>query len=280
LPPPCSLQPSLATLPPLALLSGSLKRMGSGEKSKEKQMEEKLLDILAGSNEDSDGGEDLSKIQINAEYARRFEHNKRLEERRKQGLVPASDDDESESESESSEEEDEEATIASRLVDRRVFEVIRRIRSGDPRILDKDAELYSEDEDEEGGEEAEDAEKEEESKQEKKKTKKEKPMYLKDVNARHLLEEGPEFAAQSSRSSSKFERIAYDEQQKKGLEAFLEAQKEVLGDGDDDDDLFQVKPKARAGADDEAEEDEEEKPATACSELLARSSLVCERWFV
>ena len=53
--------------------------MGSGEKSKEKQMEEKLLDILAGSDEDSDGGEDLSKIQINAEHARRFEHNKRRE---------------------------------------------------------------------------------------------------------------------------------------------------------------------------------------------------------
>ncbi|CAD6338947.1 unnamed protein product [Miscanthus lutarioriparius] len=224
-----SLQPSLATLPPLALLSGSLKRMGSGEKSKEKQMEEKLLDILAGSDEDSDGGEDLSKIQINAEYARRFEHNKRrevlqrLEELRKQGLVPASDDGELESEAESSEEEeeeDEEAAIASRLVDRRVFEVIHLIRSGDPRILDKDA---------------------------------------KDVNARHLLEEGPEFAAQASRSSSKFERIVYDEQQKKGLEAFLEAQKEVLGDDDGNDDLFKVKPKARAGADDEAVEDEEEK---------------------
>ncbi|EER90367.1 hypothetical protein BDA96_10G336700 [Sorghum bicolor] len=238
--------------------------MGKGKKSKEKEMEKKPVDILAGSDEDSDGGEDLSKVQINEEYARRFEHNKRrealqrLEERRKQGLVPASDDGESDSESESTEEEDEEAAIASRLVDRRVFEVIRRIRSGDPRILDKDAKVYSESEEEEGGEEGEDAEKEEESKQGKKKTKKEKPLYLKDVNARHLLEEGPEFAAQASRSSSKFERIAYDEQQKKGLEAFLEAQKEVLGD-DDDDNLFQVKPKVRAGADDEVEEDEEEK---------------------
>lgn len=234
-----------------------------GRRKKSKEMEKKPLDILSGSDEDFDSGENLSKIQINEEYARRFEHNKRrealqrLEERRKQGLVPASDDDESESES-SSEEEDEAAAIASRLVDRRMFEVIRRIRSGDPRILDKDAKVYSSEE--EGGEEGEDAKKQEESKQEKEKTKKEKPLYLKDVNARHLLEEGPEFAAQPSRSSSKFERIAYDEQQKKGLEAFLEAQKEALGDGGDDDgDLFQVKEKARAGADDEAEEDEEEK---------------------
>ena len=57
-------------------------------------MEKKPVDILAGSDEDSDGGEDLSKVQINEEYARRFEHNKRrealqrLEERRKQASSP------------------------------------------------------------------------------------------------------------------------------------------------------------------------------------------------
>ncbi|KAG2618476.1 hypothetical protein PVAP13_3NG079609 [Panicum virgatum] len=216
--------------------------------------EKKSLDILAGSDEDSDsGGEDLSKIQINEEYARRFEHNKRrealqrYEELKKKGIVSASDD-ESEENEESSEEEDEDA-IASRRVDRRVFEVIRRIRSGDPRILDKDAKVYSE---EEEGEE----EKKEEPKQ-KKKAKKEKPLYLKDVNARHLLEEGPEFTSQTSRSS-RYDRIAYNEQQKKGLQAFLEAEKEVLGDDDDDDDLFHEKPKAGAGADDEEDEEENE----------------------
>ncbi|RLN28209.1 hypothetical protein C2845_PM05G33840 [Panicum miliaceum] len=224
--------------------------MGKGREGKEK----KSLDILAGTDDDSDsGGEDLSKIQINEEYARRLEHNKRrealqrYEELKKKGLVAASDDDDDDDKEGSSDEEDEDA-IASRRVDRRVFEVIRRIRSGDPRILDKDAKVYSSEE--EGGEE-----KKEESKQ-KKKAKKEKPLYLKDVNARHLLEEGPEFTAQTSRSS-RYDRIAYDEQQKKGLEAFLEAEKEVLGD--DDDDLFHEKPKAGAGADDE--EDKEEKEA-------------------
>jgi len=225
--------------------------MGKGGKEKEK----KSLDILAGSDEDSDsGGEDLSKIQINEEYARRFEHNKRrealqrYEELKKKGLAPASDDESNDNEESSEEEEDEDA-IASRRVDRRVFEVIRRIRSGDPRILDKDAKVYSE---EEEGEE----EKKEEPKQ-KKKAKKEKPLYLKDVNARHLLEEGPEFTAQTSRSS-RYDRIAYNEQQKKGLQAFLEAEKEVLGDDDDDDDLFHEKPKAGAGADDEEDVEENE----------------------
>ncbi|WVZ87948.1 hypothetical protein U9M48_034521 [Paspalum notatum var. saurae] len=220
----------------------------------------KPRDILAGSDgEGSDGGEDLSKIRINEEYARRFEHNKRreamqrLEERRKRGLLSASDDDDDEEEEEDSSEEDDERAVASRSVDRRVFEVIRRIRSGDPRILDKDAKVYSDEEEEEEDEEEAAA-----AEEEKPKAKKEKPLYLKDVNARHLLEEGPEFAAQTSRSSgsSKYDRIAYDEQQKKGLEAFHEAQKEVLGGSDDDDEIFHAKPTVKSAA---AEDDEEEK---------------------
>ncbi|TVU19921.1 hypothetical protein EJB05_36103, partial [Eragrostis curvula] len=223
-------------------------------KAKEKETDKKALDILAGSDDEPDAGaEDLSKIQINEEYARRFEHNKRRElmqrheERKKRGLVADSDDEEEESE-EDEDEEDEDA-IASRRVDRRVFEVIRRIRSGDPSILDKDAKVYSSSsssEDEDG--------EEEEPKQGK--AKKEKPLYLKDVNARHLLEEGPEFGEQSTRSS-KYDRIAYDEHQKKGLQAFLEAQNEVSVD-EEEEDFFREKPKDTAG-DEEEEEDEEEK---------------------
>jgi protein KRI1 len=226
----------------------ALLKMGKGKKEK------KPLDILAGSDDDFDGsGEDLSKIQINEEYARRFEHNKRrealqkYEELKKKGLAPPSDEDTDYGEVSSEEDDD---AIASRTVDRRLFKVIRRIRSGDPAILDKDAKVYSS---EDEGEE----EKEGESKK-KKKAKKEKPLYLKDVNARHLIEEGPEFTAQTSRSS-RYDRIAYDEEQKKGLEAFLEAQKEVLGDDDDDDDLFHEKPKVGAAAGEDEDEDEEEK---------------------
>ncbi|KAG8039336.1 hypothetical protein GUJ93_ZPchr0039g14207 [Zizania palustris] len=220
--------------------------------------EEKKKDILAGSDDDSDsdgGGEDLSKIQINEEYARRFEHNKRrealqrLEERKRQGLVP---DDEDEDDDESSSDDEEAAAIASRRVDRRVFEVIRRIRSGDAAILDQQAKMYSSSSEGEA-----DEEQPKEGKREKKK--KERPMYLKDVNARHLLEEGPEFAAQTNRSS-KYEKIAYDEHQRKGLEAFLEAEKVALGTGDyEDDDLFHAKPKD--GDDGDKEDDEEEKQA-------------------
>ncbi|OEL30076.1 hypothetical protein BAE44_0008906 [Dichanthelium oligosanthes] len=257
---------------PCSAVDASLKMgKGKGKGKGKKEKEKKPLDILAGSDEDSDGGgEDLSKIQINEEYVRRFEHNKRrealqrFEELKKKGVVLPSFEDDEYVDSEESEEEDEDA-ITARRVDRRVFEVIHRIRSGDPRILDKDAKVYSSEE--EGGED-EEKEKEEESKQ-KKKAKKEKPLYLKDVNARHLLEEGPEFTAQTSRSS-RYDRIAYDEQQKKGLEAFLEAQKEVLGDDDDDDDLFHEKPKARAGTDDEEEDEEEKQTKELAGEVFGK----------
>uniref|UniRef100_A0A0E0L440 Kri1-like C-terminal domain-containing protein n=1 Tax=Oryza punctata TaxID=4537 RepID=A0A0E0L440_ORYPU len=237
-------------------------------KQRREEEEKKKKDILAGSDDESDGGgggkEDLSKIQINEEYARRFEHNKRrealqrLEERKKQGLVPASDGEEDDDDDESSSDDDDAAAaIASRRLDRQMFEVIRRIRRGDAAILDEKAKMYSSSSESDADEEG------------KKPKKKERPLYLKDVNARHLLEEGPEFAAQTShggQSSSKYDKIAYDEQQRKGLEAFLKAEKAALGNGDgdggedDDDDLFQVKPKGGDGGD--KEDDDEEKKET------------------
>uniref|UniRef100_A0A0D9WHZ5 Kri1-like C-terminal domain-containing protein n=1 Tax=Leersia perrieri TaxID=77586 RepID=A0A0D9WHZ5_9ORYZ len=225
-------------------------------------------DILAGSSSDEESGgegEDISKIKINEEYARRFEYNKRrealqrLEELKKKRLADGGGEEDADEDDDSSSDDDEDAAaVASRRVDRRVFEVIRKIRSGDAAILDKEAKMYSSssDDEKEG----------EKPKEEKRKKKKEKPLYLKDVNARHLLEEGPESAAGSSHGdgrSSKYEKIAYDEQQRKGLEEFLKAEKAEFGDGDgDEDDLFQVKPKKKKGGDDddgEKEDDDEEK---------------------
>ncbi|VAH08647.1 unnamed protein product [Triticum turgidum subsp. durum] len=154
----------------------------------------RVLDILAGSDDDSDGpAEDYSKLQV-----------------------------------------------------------IRRIRSGDSAIFDKDAKVYSsssEDEDEDGAEG---------EPKEGKKAKKERPLYLKDVNAQHLLEEGPEFAAQAGRGS-KYDRIAYNELQRDGLKEFLEAEKKALGDGDDEEeDLFKAKQAEGDGGDSEEDEDEKQ----------------------
>ncbi|CAM0954913.1 unnamed protein product [Alopecurus aequalis] len=213
----------------------------------------KVLDILAGSDDDSDApAEDNSKIQINEDYARKFEHNKRREalqrreEQKKKGLIAESDGEDDDDQS--SDEDD--AAAASRRVDRQVLQVIRRIRSGDSAILDPKAKVYSdssEDEDEAG----------EEGEPKQGKAKKERPMYLKDVNAQHLLEEGPEFAAQTGRGS-KYDRIAYDERQREGLKEFLEAEKKALGDGDgEEDDLFMEKQTDGDGG--ESGEDEDEK---------------------
>jgi protein KRI1 len=140
----------------------------------------------------------------------------------------------------------------------RVVEVIHRIRSGNPRILDKDAKVYlfsSEDE-----------EHEREPKQGN--ARKEKPLYLKDVNARYLLEEGPEFGEQPTRSS-KYGRIAYDEQQKKGLHAFLDAQKDVIGD-DDEDDFFHEKTKDEAGDQNEKDDEEEKQTKELAGEIFGK----------
>lgn len=215
----------------------------------------KVLDILAGSDDDSDApAEDNSKIQINEEYARRFEHNKRREalqrreEQKKKGLIAESDDEDSDDDESS--DEDVAVAAASRRVDRRVLQVIRRIRSGDSAIFDKDAKVYSSSsssEDEAGAE----------GEPKEGKAKKERPLYLKDVNAQHLLEEGPEFAAQTGRGN-KYDRIAYDERQREGLKEFLEAEKKEVGDGDgEEDDLFMAKKTGGDGG--ESEEDEDEK---------------------
>ncbi|KAM3411276.1 hypothetical protein ACQJBY_003108 [Aegilops geniculata] len=216
----------------------------------------RVLDILAGSDDDSDGpAEDYSKIQINEVYARKFEHEKRREaldrlKEKKKGLVADPDDEDDDDDSDDESDEDEAVAAASRRVDRRVLQVIRRIRSGDSAIFDKDAKVYSsssEDEDEDGAEG---------EPKEGKKAKKERPLYLKDVNAQHLLEEGPEFAAQAGRGS-KYDRIAYNELQREGLKEFLEAEKKALGDGDDEeDDLFKAK---QADGDGDDSEDEDEK---------------------
>lgn len=232
---------------------------GEGEKKR------KTLDILAGSDDDSDGGaEDNSKIQINEEYARRFEHNKRREalqrlgEKKRKGLVVDSDDEDDDDES--SDDEDEKVAAASRRVDRRVLQVIRRIRSGDSALFDKEAKVYSSSEDEASEEEP-----------KKGKAKKERPLYLKDVNARDLLEEGAEFAGQSSRGS-KYDKIAYDDRQREGLKEFLEAEKKALGDGDDDDDddLFMEKQKGGDGGDSEEENDEEKQTEELLGEVFGK----------
>jgi protein KRI1 len=195
----------------------------------------------SGSGSDSD----LCKIEINQEFARRLEHNKkrealqRYEEYKKQGRITDSD-----SGSDSSSDCDE--TYLTRH-DGKFFDILSRLKNNDPEVLKTDVKFY-ESEDEEDDK---DGDKKPKKDEKYGKKKKEKPMYLKDVVARDLLENGPEFAGEEE-ITEKFSKRMYNEEQKAGLEAFLKADKEAFGSDEESNDLF----KKKESHGEEAEDDE------------------------
>lgn len=194
-----------------------------------------------GMNLFDDAGDDdvekISNIEINTEFAKRYEHNKkredlqRLEEMKKKGLIPDSgSDSESESESESYDEDDDDDVKA-------LFDGLLKVRKKDPILKEKDAKLFesSSDEDEDDdddvdGEESGDG----------KKREKEKPKYLKDVRAQHLIEEGAEFDEDEDNEKEKVRTYAEEQEdlRKAVLDAMAEAEKE---NGDEDGDFLQLK---------------------------------------
>ncbi|XP_010256656.1 PREDICTED: protein KRI1 homolog [Nelumbo nucifera] len=184
------------------------------------------LNLFEGSGSDD---ENISKIEIDKQFARRFEHNKRredlqrLEELKKRGLVDNSEDGSSESE----DDEDEEVLINSGKGELQFLDALVKVKKKEPIINQKDTKLF-ESEDEEDDEE--------EEEEEKPKSSKEKPMYLKDVVAKQLIEEGPEFDDNNSKSRMK----SYSEEQEELRQAFLNAAEEDF-DGDEGDFLIEKK---------------------------------------
>ncbi|XP_057757248.1 uncharacterized protein LOC130976403 [Arachis stenosperma] len=149
------------------------------------------LQLFDGSDSDND---DISKIKINEEYARRFEHNKRreelqrYEELKKKGaissLTSSGSESGEESESESSDDDvDYEKLLSSRRRDKEFFDALLKVKKQDPSLKQKDVKLFVSD----------DSSEDEDEKNKAKDKKNEKPMYLKDVMAKHLIEEGPDF---------------------------------------------------------------------------------------
>ncbi|KAM3265339.1 protein KRI1 [Capsicum annuum] len=179
--------------------------------------------------DDVDDDDKLDKIEINEEFARRYEHNKKredlqkLEELKKKGAIDDSD-------TSSSEEEDEEEDL-NNSTNLKFFDGLLKIKKGDPVLNNQDAKLFDSDESksEEGLEE--------EERKMKKKKKKKKPMYLKDVVSKHLIEEGPEFGDEEEEEEEKKKVKTYSEEQDDLREEFLNAVKE----DEDDEDLFKVK---------------------------------------
>lgn len=159
-------------------------RKSAAQKAASSQAEErpakraKFLSDDEGS--DSEGGDGGVSLTINAEFAKKFEYNKKREERaqleekyKKSGRpFPGAADEESESDSETSEEEDDAAELATAELDNEIFATLEAIKKKDPRVYDPEAKFYSEFDPEALNEDG---------------SKKEKPMYLKDYHRQNLL---------------------------------------------------------------------------------------------
>ncbi|XP_027357587.1 protein KRI1 homolog isoform X1 [Abrus precatorius] len=236
------------------------------------------LELFDGSDSEND---DISKIKINKEYARRFEHNKkredlqRFEELKKKGVIdspsPSQSEDEEESESVSSEDDDHENLFSSRS-DKEFFDALLKVKKQDPILKQKDVKLFvSDDSSDDGSDEKE--------KVKSKDKKGEKPMYLKDVMAKHLIEEGPDFGDKEEEIDEKEKhkleiskgkkvmpakdrdfvnkdgKKTYGDEQEELKRAFLKAvEKEGLEDGEGE--FFSVKDKV--GDEDKVDSDDKE----------------------
>eukprot|EP00252_Welwitschia_mirabilis_P011719 TRINITY_DN2609_c0_g1_i1.p1 TRINITY_DN2609_c0_g1~~TRINITY_DN2609_c0_g1_i1.p1 ORF type:complete len:702 (-),score=222.67 TRINITY_DN2609_c0_g1_i1:327-2432(-) len=221
------------------------------------------LDLLG---DDSEGETEKGGIKVNRSYAKRLLHNKkraalhRLQELKKQGKL-VDDSDESEEDDED-EDEDEEGLIP-RTTELRFYETLSKIKQKDPSIYQKDVKLFDEiEKDEEEGM----GESEEKKKEDKNNAK--KAIYLKDVVAKQLLEDGPDFEEKDLKKVN--HPKTYVEEQDELKRAFLQAS----AADDDDEGLISVKKKS---AEEIRKEKEEELEAIKEAEQRAKDADIAQR---
>ncbi|KHN23010.1 Protein KRI1 like [Glycine soja] len=234
------------------------------------------LQLFDGSDSEN---EDISKIKIDKEYARRFEHNKkredlqRFEELKKKGVIDSPShshsegEEESESESLDDDDDDYETLVNSRRRDKEFFDALIKVKKQDPILKQKDVRLF-------GSDDSSDDESDEKEKVKSKDKKGEKPMYLKDVVAKHLIEEGADFGDEEEEIDEKEKRKGkkvmplkdkdfvikdgkktYGDEQEELKKAFLQAvEREGLEDGEEE--FFSVKEKV--GEEDKVDSDDKE----------------------
>jgi protein KRI1 len=126
----------------------------------------------AGLLDEDDGDVDVNaEWTVNDAFAKRFAHNKqredlhRLQELKKRGMAGSDSDD--------SESEDEDGKLPAKT-DIQIFETLAMIKKKDPAIYQSEVKFYDDEEEEEDAGIVEE--------------KKKKPLYLKDVQARRLLD--------------------------------------------------------------------------------------------
>ncbi|RVW26010.1 Protein KRI1-like [Vitis vinifera] len=168
---------------------------------------------------DDDHNDIDTKIEIDEEFARRYEHNKRredlhrLEELKKKGLAGIGDSDDDESESESSSDADDDESDGDEE-DLQFFDALIKVKNQDPSLKQTDTRLF----------EVKDSDETKAVKGEKSK----KAMYLKDVVAKQLIEEGAEY--DDEEETEKPKPKSYAEEQEELRRAFLDAAEEVMED--------------------------------------------------
>ncbi|CAN6452889.1 unnamed protein product [Victoria cruziana] len=177
--------------------------------------------------EQKDDVEEISNLQVSTEFARKYDYNKRredlqrLEELKKKGLAGDSSGSESSSDGET---EDDEGVLLPKN-DLKFYEALVKVKRNDPSLLQKDVNLFpSDDEDDEN------------FKHEGKKAKgqEKKPLYLKDVVAKQLVENGPEIGDDIHGLLPK----TYAEELEEYRQAVLDATEDPM---DEDGDFFKEK---------------------------------------
>ncbi|KAI1777825.1 Krr1-domain-containing protein [Hypoxylon cercidicola] len=147
--------------------------------------------LFEDSDDESDGG---VKLQINAEYAKRFEYNKKREElarleekyKSKHANGDKSKEDNDESDSSSDEDEDDNGFLATEDLDAQISATLQAIKNKDPRVYDGKTTFYKPLDDSATMEEA------------AVKQKKEKPVFLQDYHREKILrgDTGADFDAE------------------------------------------------------------------------------------
>ncbi|KAJ9202532.1 hypothetical protein DTO164E3_2972 [Paecilomyces variotii] len=198
-----------------------------------------LLDDSSSESEGESGGVRLNGdkatgepvLKINEEYARRFEYNKKREEKQqleaKLGKSVAfskkrahDDDDEDASggsDESSSEEEDEDGELVTPDLDNEIMATLNAIKSKDPRVYDSNVTFYSKFDEDASGKPAE-------------KKEKDKPMTLRDYHRENLLKgvaNGEEEEEQAPKSFA---------QEQEDLKKTIVKEMHAVADGSDDED--------------------------------------------
>ncbi|WEW55333.1 Kinetochore protein Spc24 [Emydomyces testavorans] len=209
---------------------------------------QKKLLLSDGSDDESttEGGlklHDGEIFKINEEYARRFEHNKKLEELQqleeklgnsktsgKRQSARKTEDENDETELSESETEDDEAALVTEAVDSEIGAIIQAIRNKDPRVYSKDAVFFSNLD--EGVVST--------------RQKEQKPMYLRDYHRENLLR-----GANGADDEEDTPKTYVQEQEElkrtivKEMHAAVDSDEGEADDTSDDDDGFLIRKSKR-----------------------------------